>query len=90
VITDLFLPEQDGINLVKQIHERRPTCPIVILTDADHDESMLEGLRNDAFEYVQQPIHEDAFAQVLQRAIHSLPALWTMRLASSRLGGCCT
>lgn len=74
VVTDLFLPEQDGINLVKQIHERRPTCPIVILTDADHDESTLEGLRNDAFDYVQQPIHEEAFTQTLQRAIYSLPA----------------
>jgi DNA-binding response OmpR family regulator len=73
VVTDLFLPEQDGINLVKQIHERRPTCPIVILTDADHDESTLEGLRNDAFDYVQQPIREDAFTQILQRAIYSLP-----------------
>lgn len=74
VITDLFQPEQNGIMLVKQIHERRPTCPIVVLTDADHDESTLEGLRNDAFDYVQQPIRGEAFVQVLQRAIHSLPA----------------
>ncbi len=73
VITDLFLPEQDGINLVKQIHERRPSCPIVLLTDAGHDESTLEGLRAGALDYVQQPIDEDAFAQVLQRATHSLP-----------------
>ena len=74
VITDLFLPEQDGIMLVKQIHERRPTCPIVLLTDAGHSESTMEGLCAGALDYVQQPIHEDAFAQVLMRAIHSLPA----------------
>ena len=29
VITDLFLPEQDGVMLVKQIHERCPTCPVL-------------------------------------------------------------
>jgi DNA-binding response OmpR family regulator len=74
VITDLFLPEQDGMLLVKQIRERRPTCPVVVLMDAGHDESTMEGLRAGALEYLQQPIHEDAFAQVLQRAIQSLPA----------------
>lgn len=74
VITDLFLPEQEGIMLVKQIRERRPTCPVVLLTDAGQIESTMEGLRAGALDYVQQPIHEDAFAHVLQRAIHSLPA----------------
>jgi DNA-binding response OmpR family regulator len=74
VITDLFLPEQEGIVLVKQIHERRPTCPVLLLTDAGQVESTMEGLRAGALDYVQQPIHEDIFAQVLQRAIHRLPA----------------
>ena len=73
VVTDLFLPEQAGLTLVKQIHERRPTCPIVLLTNAGQGESTTEGLRAGALDYVQQPIDEDAFAQVLQRAIHSLP-----------------
>jgi len=74
VIMDLFLPDQAGMMLVKQIRERRPTCPVVLLTDAGHDDSTMEGLRAGALDYVQQPIHEEAFAQVLQRAIHSLPA----------------
>ena len=73
VITDLFLPEQEGIMLVKQIRDRRPTCPVVLLTDAGEIESTMEGLRAGALDYVEQPIHEDAFAQVLMRAIHSLP-----------------
>ncbi|MDP1769495.1 MAG: response regulator [Nitrospirota bacterium] len=74
VIMDLFLPDQEGMTLVKQIRERRPTCPVVLLTDAGHDDSTMEGLRAGALDYMQQPIHEEAFAQVLQRAIHSLPA----------------
>jgi CheY-like chemotaxis protein/anti-sigma regulatory factor (Ser/Thr protein kinase) len=74
VITDLFLPEQEGITLVEKIFERRPACPVLLLTDADDRESTMKGLRAGALDYVQQPIHEEAFAQVLQRAIHSLPA----------------
>jgi DNA-binding response OmpR family regulator len=74
VIMDLFLPEQDGMKLVKQIRERRPTCPVVLLMDAGHLESTMEGLRAGALDYLLQPIHEDAFAQVLQRAIQSMPA----------------
>jgi two-component system, cell cycle response regulator len=74
VIIDLFPPEQEGIGLVRQIHERRPTCPVVLLTDAGHGESTMAGLRAGALDYVEQPIHEDTLALVLQRAIHSLPA----------------
>jgi anti-sigma regulatory factor (Ser/Thr protein kinase) len=33
----------------------------------------MEGLRAGALDYMQQPIHEEAFAEVLQRAIHRLP-----------------
>jgi len=74
VITDLFLPEQDGVMLVKQIRDRRPTCPVVLLTDADRVESTMEGLRAGAFDYVEQPIQEDAFAQVLKGVTYSLSA----------------
>ena len=74
VIMDLFLPVQEGLRLVKQIRERRPTCPILLLTDTGHGESMMEGLRAVALDYVGQPIHEYVFAQVLQRVIHRVPA----------------
>jgi DNA-binding response OmpR family regulator len=74
VITDLFLPDHEGIMLVKQIRERRPSCPILLLTDAGHAASTQEGLRAGALDYVEQPIRQDAFAQALSRAIHSLPA----------------
>ena len=74
VIIDLFPPEQEGIGLVRQIHERRPSCPVVLLTDAGHGESTMAGLRAGALDYVEQPIHENTLALVLQRAIHSLPA----------------
>jgi len=73
VITDLFLPEQEGVTLVKQIHERRPACPVLLLTGAGQAESTMAGLRAGALDYVEQPIHQEAFAQVLNRAIHSLP-----------------
>jgi HPt (histidine-containing phosphotransfer) domain-containing protein len=74
VITDLFLPDHEGLMLVKQIRERRPTCPVLLLTDAGKGESTKEGLRAGALDYVERPIRQDAFAQALNRAIHSLPA----------------
>ena len=73
VITDLCQSEENGIMLVKQIHERRPTCPVVVLTDAGHGELSLEGVRSGALDYMPQPIHKEAFALVLQRAIQRLP-----------------
>jgi len=74
VIMDLFLPDQEGLMLVKQIRERRPSCPIILLTESGGFESTMEGLRAGALDYMQQPIREDMFSHVLQRAIQSLPA----------------
>jgi anti-sigma regulatory factor (Ser/Thr protein kinase) len=42
VITDL-LQKYEGIVLVKQIHEGRPTCPVLLLTDAGEVKSRMEG-----------------------------------------------
>jgi DNA-binding response OmpR family regulator len=74
VMVDLFMFEQEGLELVGKIFERRPTCPVLLLTGAGHFESTMAGLRAGAMDFVQQPICEEAFAQVLQRAIHSVPA----------------
>jgi DNA-binding response OmpR family regulator len=94
VITDLFLPDYEGIMLVKQIRERRPTCPVLLLTDAEQAESTKEGLRAGALDYVERPIRHDAFAQALNGAIHSLPAsavdetvILDLCQALSRVGG---
>jgi len=57
VFTDLFMHEQEGVMLVKRIRERRPTCPVVLLTDVGQVESTMEGLRACILDYVQQPIH---------------------------------
>ncbi len=74
VLVDLFLPEQEGLELVRKIRERRPACPVAILTEAGHVESAVEGLRAGALDYVQQPVHVEELAHVLQRAIQALPA----------------
>lgn len=73
VLTDLFPPGKEGLALVRMVRERRPTCPVVILTEAGQVESVVEGLRAGALDYVQQPVHEEELAHVLQRAIQSLP-----------------
>ncbi|HSL04194.1 MAG TPA: hypothetical protein VK901_11745 [Nitrospiraceae bacterium] len=59
---------------MKQICERSPTCPVVVLTDAGQVESTLKRMRAGVLDYLQQPIDAEAFAEVLQRAIHGLPA----------------
>ena len=73
VLTDLFLPELHGLDLVRQIHARRPTCPIVILTAAGYVDSAVEGLRAGALDCVQQPVRAEELSHVLQRAIQALP-----------------
>lgn len=44
VLLDLYLPDVDGIDLVRQIHTRYPAVKIVTLSMSDDDEDVLRAL----------------------------------------------
>lgn len=68
VITDIRMPKVDGIELLKQIMEKK-LCPCVVLL-SDHSEFKYarQGLVLGAFDYMVKPVDEEEFNKVLLRA----------------------
>ena len=52
VLTDLQMPEMDGLALVDAIRERHPTVPVVLMTAHGSEEIAVEALRRGAASYV--------------------------------------
>ena len=52
VITDLIMPEVDGLELVGQIRNRYPLVPVILMTSKGNEETAVAALRLGAASYV--------------------------------------
>ncbi len=52
VLTDLSMPEMDGLELVKRIRKHHPLVPVILMTAFGSDEIAIEALRIGAASYV--------------------------------------
>jgi len=70
VVADLYMPEQDGLQVIKAAHERDPNIQTIILTASATVETAVQALRNGAFDYLTKPLSSLAdFELVLTRAL---------------------
>ncbi len=52
ILLDLALPDSDGINTVKSVHESNPDIPIVVLTGSDDENLGVEAIKEGAEDYI--------------------------------------
>jgi DNA-binding NtrC family response regulator len=69
VISDLRMPEADGLVLVRKIHASSPETPVIILTGHGNVASAVECLRAGASDYILKPADPEALEVALQRAL---------------------
>lgn len=67
VITDLSMPNIDGLTLLQQIHEIEPGTPVIVISGAGVMGDVVEALRLGATDYLIKPIVD---LEVLVLAIH--------------------
>lgn len=69
VLTDLRMPEMDGISVLRQLKPLRPHLPVIIMTAHASVESAIEGLRKGAFDYILKPFKLSEISYVIEKAI---------------------
>ncbi len=55
LLLDLILPGPSGFEILKMVHEMRPTLPVIILTARGEEADRVQGLRLGADDYVVKP-----------------------------------
>lgn len=69
VITDLRLPGKfDGLELVTQIHERRPETHTIVITAHGTVETAVEAMRRGAFDFVTKPVDLNVMRHQVNKA----------------------
>jgi two-component system response regulator AtoC len=69
MVTDLQMPDLDGIALMEQVHARRPSLPVVLVTAHATVETAVAAMRKGALHYLTKPVRWDELALVLRHAV---------------------
>jgi putative nucleotidyltransferase with HDIG domain len=69
VLSDMVMPEMDGMSLVEWLHKTDPDIPAIMVT-AMHDLSTaLEAIRRGAYDYILKPFEKDHLYLGVRRAL---------------------
>ncbi len=69
LLTDLVLPEIDGISLLKSARESAPHLTCIVITGQGTIESAVEAMKVGAFDYVTKPLDWKVLRTTVSRAI---------------------
>ena len=62
ILTDIIMPEMDGIDLLKYVRKRMPDLPVIIITSSEDINYSIEALRANANDYILKPIPMEELA----------------------------
>lgn len=66
VILDLYMPNKDGLTLLRDIRERKIPVSVIMVTAANDSASIEEALRLGITDYLVKPFFNDRFQQALE------------------------
>ena len=69
VLTDMRLPDGDGIDLVKWIQKFKPQLPVAVITAYGNVEGAVNTLKAGAFDYVSKPIDVKMLKNLVKTAL---------------------
>jgi two-component system, NtrC family, response regulator AtoC len=67
VLTDLKLPNQSGVELLKQVRNMLPRTEIAIMTGHGSIESAVDAMKLGAYDYIEKPFRVEKLRLLLQR-----------------------
>ena len=69
LISDLRMPEMEGIELLKIIKQLDPNLPLILITAYGTIESAVEAMRHKAFDYITKPFKKEQILVTVNKAL---------------------
>lgn len=74
VITDLNMPEMDGIEVLKMVKKNKPYIEVIVITGYATLENAIKAMKIGAYDYFTKPIDLELVKIVLSKCIQSIKA----------------
>ncbi len=69
LVTDVRMPELDGLALIRETRKRNPDLPVMVMTAYGTIEDAVEAMRLGAFDYLTKPVDRETLLRSVQKAL---------------------
>ena len=69
IVSDIRMPQMDGIVLLREVHKRFENIPVIIMTAHSDLDSAVKAYQSGAFEYLPKPFDIDEAVNLVRRAL---------------------
>ncbi len=73
-ITDMRLPDGNGISLVQHIQAEHPHVPVAVITAFGNAQAAVESLKAGAFDFVSKPVNLEVLRKLVDTALKLAPS----------------
>jgi putative nucleotidyltransferase with HDIG domain len=69
ILSDLLMPEMDGLALLERSKEKLPDVQVVMVTAVNDIEAALQAIHNGAYDYLTKPFEREQLLAIVRRAL---------------------
>ena len=69
LLTDLKMPQMDGVEVLRRVKAASPDTPVILMTAYAEVKTAIAAMREGAFDYVEKPFDNDACKALVRRAL---------------------
>ncbi len=69
ILTDIRMPEMNGIDLVREIHRIAPTIGVIFMTGYANLDTAKQAIKEGAYDYIMKPFELSEIRQAITRAV---------------------
>lgn len=71
VLSDLRLPDEDGLFLLQWMKQKQVSTPVIIMTSYAEVQNAVEAMKQGAADYIAKPVHHEILLQKIQEVIRT-------------------
>ncbi|GAB4139225.1 MAG: nitrogen regulation protein NR(I) [Sphingomonadales bacterium] len=69
VVTDVVMPDENGLDLIPRIHKIRPQLPVIVMSAQNTLATAVKATESGAYEYLPKPFDIKELVRVVERAL---------------------
>lgn len=69
LVTDLRMPDIDGVELLRQLRAREAMLPAIVVTGHGDVQMAVEAMKNGAIDFIEKPFSDDMLIESIRRAV---------------------
>ena len=85
LLTDLVMPNMDGLWLLRALRAELPDCPVVLLTGRGTIQTAVQAIKEGAYDFIEKPLEVPRLRIVLERALEKKETMREVQLLRRRM-----